>query len=359
MARGSIIKKENKNGSITYYIKYRDLTGKQTKKAIGPRKKDAERALDHIIKQINQGEYRNLPNITFYQLAKKWFDLKKSQVRPMTWKMYRTHLNIRLLPAFGGVKLKSISQEMIEHFMADLITGNSISPETQRKCLHTLKSVLKKGIEWGYLTRNPAEFISPPKKRKKKIEILTPKEMRKLIEATEKEHQPLIITACYTGVRASELLGLKWKDIDWENSKIHIRRTYQGKFYDTKSPSSNRSIIVPAQVLTALKKQKRSQQREFGEAEMVFTNTKGRPMTYKRLSEQIFKPTLKRAGLNTHFHALRHSYTAALISAGENIKFIQRQLGHANITQTLDTYGHLLPEVEKEAPKRLEKILLP
>ncbi len=359
MARGSIIKKQNKNSSITYSIQYRDLTGKQIKKAIGPRKRDAERVLDHIMRQINQGEYRNLPNIIFYQLAKKWFDIKKTQVRPQTLRMYRNHLELRLFPTFGDVKLKSISQEMIERSMADLVTSNSISPETVRKCLLTLKSVLKKGVEWGYISRNPAEFISPPKKRKKRIEFLVPDEMRKLIEATPERHRPFITTACYTGMRASELVGLKWEDIDWKNFAIHVQRTFQkGKFFETKSPSSNRSIKVFDKVLGTLRKQKENQQQEGIESELVFTNLKGNPIDYNGFSSRVFKPALKKAGIKKiNFHALRHSYTAALISAGENIKFVQRQLGHASISQTMDTYGHLLPDIEKEAPERLKKIL--
>jgi len=359
MARGSIIKKENKNGTTTYYIRYRDLTGRQIKKAIGHRKKDAERALDSIMKQINQGEYRNLPNITFYQLTKKWFEIKKTQVRPKTLRMYKAHLEIRILPVFGDIKLKALNQELIEHFSADLIISNSLSPETHRKCLHTLKSVLKKGVEWGYISRNPAEFVSPHKKRKKKVKFLTPKEVEKLIKATDERYQPLIVTAYLTGMRVSELFGLKWKDMDWQNSKIHVRRTYQeGRFFETKSPSSNRTIIIPQKVLDTLKKHQQDQQREFGKIEMVFTNTKGKPGSYRNILTRVFKQAAEKAGFkDIGFHTLRHSYTAALISAGENIKFVQRQLGHSSINQTMDIYGHLLPDIEKEAPERLEKIL--
>lgn len=359
MARGSILKQTNKDGSTTYYIRYRDLTGREIKKAIGPRKKDAERILSEIMKEIHQGDYKRLPDITFGELAIKWYELKKTQVRPITLRMYKAHLNLRLLPTLGPIRAKSISQEMIEGMIADL-NDQGLAPETVRKALHTLKSVLKKGIEWGYLNRSPAEFAKPPRRVKSRIKIITPKEMERLIASSDEAYKVLILTACYTGTRASELFGLKWADVDFEKLRIHVQRTYQdGKYLPTKSASSNRQITVQRAVIDALRKHKEGQVKLFGDLDIIFTNTKGGPMSYRNVLLRGFKPALKKAGLpDLGFHSLRHSYTAALISAGENIKFIQRQLGHSSINQTMDIYGHLLPEIEKEAPERLKKIFV-
>ncbi len=91
--------------------------------------------------------------------------------------------------------------------------------------------------------------------------------------------------------------------------------------------------------------------------DLVFPNSHGKHMNYQNFLSRIFLPAVEKAGLKRVTpHTLRHSYVAAMISAGQNIKYIQRQLGHADIRQTLDTYGHLLPDAEKDAAEKLNAI---
>ena len=165
------------------------------------------------------------------------------------------------------------------------------------------------------------------------------------IAATDKKHKALIVTACYTGMRQSALLGLKWGDVDYAKSRIFVRRTLQsGRFYEPKTAYSRRNITVPRQVIEALEEHQARQAVELAEneLELVFPNEAGKPIDGMNLYHRIFVPTLKRAGLrHVRFHDLRHSYAAALISAGENPKWIQRQLGHSSIQVTMDICGHL------------------
>lgn len=356
MARGSIIKTENKNGSITYYIKYRDPSGKQIKKAIGPRKRDAEHVLTETARKLHRGEYQKPSDVYFSELSKKWLKLKR-HVRPKTFEAYKSHIDLRLNPAFGNIKIRQIKQEIIEEFMSEL-NSSSLSPSTRKRTLTILKSILRKAVEWGYLSRNPAEFVKSPKQTKVEMSFIGPKGIGKLIKITDDWHRALILTACYTGMRAGELLGLKWEDIDFEENKISVKRTLQQKkFYEPKSPSSKRIIIVPPIVIESLRQHKVLQSLLAGECELIFTNQKGKPINYRNFLMRVFKKALKEAGIKEiRFHDLRHSYAAALISSGENIKFIQKQLGHSSIKQTLDVYGHLLGNIEKEAPERLSKV---
>jgi integrase len=353
VARGSIGKRGN-NYHIRYYV-----DGKQYWETVGPRKKDAERVLAERIRQINLGEFQILPDVTFAEFAKTWLIIKSSRVRSRTLRGYEIHLKRQLLPYFGRYKLKKISTEMVERFVADLLEVG-LTPQTAAKYLGTLKQVLKQAVIFGYISRNPAEYVKPPRATsKREIQFLSPAEMQALIDAALPEHKALIATACLTGMRQGELLALSWDDVDFLNNRIHVRRAVSGrKISEPKTRHSKRVINVPPTLIEMLKEHQLRQMVELPQNpnNLVFPNQNGNLMDHSTLLRYIFWPTLKRAGLRKiRFHDLRHSFASLLIHRGENIKYIQRVLGHSSIQITLDVYGHLLPEAGVEAAERLEE----
>ena len=164
-------------------------------------------------------------------------------------------------------------------------------------------------------------------------------------------------------MRQSEVLGLEWSDIDWQSGKIYVRRVLQqGQFYEPKTQSSRRAVIVPPVLVEALRVHQVRQSVELQQnpMDLVFPNSAGRPMASRNLSQRIFEPALRAAGLRkVSFHALRHSYVSLLLSQGESIKFISRQVGHASAKMTLDIYCHLLEGANEEAMARLQERLHP
>lgn len=151
--------------------------------------------------------------------------------------------------------------------------------------------------------------------------------------------------------------------MDFANKRINIKRTWQeNRFYEPKARYSRRAVSVSDALIQELKIHQARQAVELpaNEHDLIFTNEVGKPLDRTNLNNRIFQPALRLAGLRrVRFHDLRHSYTAALISSGENIKWIQEQLGHSSFMVTMDTYGHLLPEIEKDAAARLEAIFNP
>lgn len=261
MAQGSIIKRQGKSG-VTYAIRFRDQTGKRHYKVIGPRKGDAKRALAQVMTQVNKGEWRSLPDISFTELAGKWLGLKKTQVRPKTYQVYEQYLKLRLIPYFGRHRLKGITQEAVEKFAAHLSGDERLAPDTAGKTITILKSVLFKGVQWGYLSQNPAQHVKKPKVPKYKMDFLVPEEIKILIDATDSSYRCLIMTACLTGARLGEILGLKWGDIDFESERVFIRRTLQqGKFYESKSATSRRAVVVAPLLIQALKQHQHNMER--------------------------------------------------------------------------------------------------
>lgn len=187
------------------------------------------------------------------------------------------------------------------------------------------------------------------------MDFFTPEEIRLFLDNVNPVYYTLFLTAVMTGVRRGELLALQWGDIDWNSNQISVRRSiYRGELVNPKSKNSIRRIVITPILRQALERHRLlGRKSELG---LMFSQESGLPLDPDNLINREFKPALDRAGLRRiRFHDLRHSYASLLISQGENIKFIQSQLGHSSAKTTLDRYGHLMPDLENDAARRLDK----
>ena len=162
----------------------------------------------------------------------------------------------------------------------------------------------------------------------------------------------------YAGLRRGELCALRWDDIDWgdgEHGRIWIRRAISGgKVSTPKTKGSVRMIDVPGALLTNLKAYRRTCQ-DARDTDFLFRSAEGTQLDPDNLSKRIFVPLVQRAKLpGVGLHTLRHTFASLLISHGESIKYVSRQLGHASIQITADTYGHLFKETSIAAMGRLD-----
>ena len=161
-----------------------------------------------------------------------------------------------------------------------------------------------------------------------------------------------------TGARQGELIALRWKNIDLDRGIVRIERSYNklNGESDPKTRSGKRSIIISDELLKIL-----GDHRDAvggSPSDLVFSNGAGNHINHQNMMTREFYPALKRAKLpHVRFHDLRHTYATILITMGENIKFIQKQLGHASLTITMDTYGHLLPEASNDFGKRFDTFI--
>ena len=169
------------------------------------------------------------------------------------------------------------------------------------------------------------------------------------------KYNMLFRLAIMSGVRQGELLGLKWSDIDWGNHQIHIKRTYNNQaWYAPKSKTSIRKIDIGPSTMTALKRWRLKCL--ITDLDLVFPNEAGQPINHNNMINRFFNKGLEDAELETiRFHDLRHTYASLLIEQGENIKYIQTQLGHSSPTVTLNVYAHLMKDTNQGAARGLEK----
>lgn len=152
-------------------------------------------------------------------------------------------------------------------------------------------------------------------------------------------------------------MGLKWADIDWQNSQIHIQRTFnKGRFFTPKTKTSKRKIDLGPTVITELRKWKLTCPKN--SLDLVFANKAGEPINYSKMVQRQFLPALRAADLpKVRFHDLRHTYASLMINQGENIKYIQTQLGHSSPMVTLNVYTHLMKPTNQDGACRLENAI--
>ena len=196
---------------------------------------------------------------------------------------------------------------------------------------------------------------------------MTTGEVRALFEAaTGDRYEALYVLAVNTGLRQGELLGLRWEDVDLDTATLRIRRTLQnGSFHPPKS-GKGRSVRLTRRTVDALRSHRRRQLEErmelaglWEDQGLIFPNRAGRPLDHTNFYQRDFKKLLDRAGLSPafRFHDLRHTCATLLLSRNVHPKVVQEMLGHATISQTMDTYSHVLPGMQDEAVSALEGVL--
>ncbi|MDY6793699.1 MAG: tyrosine-type recombinase/integrase [Actinomycetota bacterium] len=364
------IKKRGDKYYVVYYFE-----GKHRWKVAGPREIDAKRLKSKTEKSIHEGTFREIENKTFKELAGEWLKIKKKEIRPNTYVAYKSCVK-KLEKHIGDKKIKAIGPKEVDQ-LAGKLSDEDISASTVSRSLSILFSIFKKAVQWGYIPSNPAEYVKKPQVNKPEVEYLEPEEVKRLLKAAgeldeiwgKKDHKrdymtcrkALLMFACLTGARQSEILGLRWGDLDLEERRAYIRQVLQGgKFYPPKSQAGRRVIDLPPVLVEELKTHRLRQAVELEQnpGDLVFTTSEGTPMDRRNATQRILEPSLTRAELRkVGFHALRHSYVSMLIAQGESVKTVQTLAGHSTARMTVDVYGHMLQDAGKAAAARLQNTL--
>jgi len=344
-----------------WVLDFYDNLGKRCWKTLPRGTTKAKEHLREIEEQLAKGNYipqKKIP--TFSEVARDWVDSMKPDLRASTWSVYEGHTRNHF-EEFNLLKINQITTANIEKY----ITGSQeagMNISTLRKVLVTLGQIFAYAVRHGYLSYNPFADAKRPKAKKgeskKNIRILSPEEIQAFLDALpSKKYHTMFKLAIMTGVRQGELIGLKWSDIDWDNRQIHIRRTFNNQdWYDPKTPTSERKIDLGPSMITNLKEWRLACPPN--DLDLVFPNEALKPINNKNMLRRHFQPALKKAGIEKiRFHDLRHTYASLMIEQGQNIKYIQTQLGHSTPTVTLNVYAHLLNDTNQDAACRLENMV--
>jgi integrase len=264
---------------------------------------------------------------------------------------YRTHLD----KALGNRRIQEVQAKHLSDLISEL-RGRGLSSWTIRGVLTLASSILNHSVTRSYRVDNPVNRLSktekPKAKNKTKARVLDVDQITALIANTIPNYRALIVTAVYTGLRQSELLGLRWRDVDFDGGKIRVRHQISrarkkdpAKLLPLKSEAGERDLDLMPDLAKVLREHKIASGYS-GDDHFVFSTLTGKPVYYRNASARGLQKAADRAGLNPEglprlsFHDLRHTAITHLIRSGVDVAQVQRFAGHAKPSITLDVYVH-------------------
>ncbi len=354
---GHVFRVARQRGPV-WYAKYRLPDGRQVQRKIGPAwsgrtrpplgyftKRQAEDWLRETLEQARRGTLPGLvrTGATVADAAAEYLRYieQDRERKPSTVQGYRWIIDAQILPAFGGMAVEEVTSEHVEHWLS----GMGRKASTRSKALVLLRGIFQRARKVYGLTTNPASDVERPSlSRSGDIEVFSPEEVWALARAASSEQDAAIfLTAAFTGLRAGELLALRWRDVDFPGSLVRVRASYAGGALTTPKSGKVRSVPLAPEVARALAKL--SQREPFtGDDELVFAGAAGSFLDGSALRRR-YKAALQRAKLRPlRFHDLRHTFGTRMIAKAD-IRRVQEWMGHADI-QTTMRYLHYAPREE-------------
>ena len=354
------------------------LTGKRQRKyvtMIGT-KKEAEKALQKLIEELQYGEYVDRSDVTLEAWMKEWLELYvRNTISPTTYVSYLDNMNNYIFPALGKIQLQSLTTGQIQKLINTLCeasprSGKPMAPKTVKNIFLNINAAMEKAELLGMLRKNPCKHVVLPKVPRPVGTAYDEDEIHKLLnvaKGTDLE-LPLYIEICL-GLRRGELLALKYSAIQWETNTISIleSRVTAGNEVIVKCPktqSGKRDLVVPAHLMQMLKakrlwylEQKLHFGGDFTDSDLVVCQPNGKPYHPDHFAKK-FKRLLKENGLrDILFHDLRHTNASMMIASGIDIKVAQQRLGHSDVTTTLNIYSHVLNHANQAAANTIDSLV--
>jgi integrase len=340
---------EKRNGR--YRARYRDPLGRQRSETF-TRKVDADRYLREMVVDVERGRWIDPAgaDMPLARWAEEFLSLAR-RLSPSTRETYARDLNRYILPRFGTYRIGRLPADEIEQWLLDEIAGG-LAPSSVHRHYRTLRRVLQVAVEKERILRNPCDRVQPPRVPKREMAFLTWEQCVDLGEAVNDRYRALIYLAIDSGMRWSELVGLRRAKVDLHRRKVRVTeqmiRLDTGEWLrkETKTAAGIRSITISSVTATILADHL-ERYAPPGLDALVFTNRAGNPLIASSFWQHHFQPALAEAGITCRFHDLRHTSVALAIAEGAHPKAVQTRMGHSSINVTFDRYGHLFPELDE------------
>ncbi len=262
-----------------------------------------------------------------------------------------------VLPHLGPMPLSNVQPATLRSWVAELDAGGAYAPATIRKAYQLASAALGAAVAGGLIPKSPARCVGLPKAEHHEMRLLAGHEIAALADAIDPRYRALVLCASYTGLRFGELAALRIERVDFLRRSLRVEETLTEvrghlSFGSPKTKASRRSVSLPALLVEVLAAHIAEHGSDSG---LTFTSPEGKPLRRTHFRRRVWKPAVAASvGEPCRVHDLRHSHAALLIAQGEHPKVIQSRLGHASITTSLNTYGHLFDGLDEAAADRLD-----
>jgi len=376
--RGHITKRGKNSWTIVLSLG-RDLaTGKYGQQWVSVQgtRKDAERKLAELLHQVDTGGFVRPARLTVGELLKRWLkDYVWSNLAPKTAEGYEHIVRRHLVPALGSLSLTGLKPEHLQRYYSEKLSSGhckcagGLAGQTVRHHHTVLHKALQTAVEWGLLSRNVADAVRPPRVQRREMHIWDEDDITRFLEAAKgTPYHALFYLALFTGMRRSELLALRWQDVDFILSRVCVSRSLHRLrggsivFRSPKTAKGRRTVALPPSAILLLKEHWEKQKLEramVGEPltddDLVFSHLDCKPLLPDSVTHAWVK-LVRRVGLRgIRLHDARHSHASLMLKHGVHPKVVQERLGHSSIQITLDTYSHVAPGLQEAAAKRFDE----
>jgi integrase len=367
--RKRIWKSPNGEMKEAWVVDYVDQYGERHIKTFA-KKRDADAHHAIVGVAVRAGTHTaDSKSVTVARAAELWLEsCEAAGLEPATLAAYRQHAELHIIPVLGALRLSQLTIPLVRGF-EDRLRRDGRSPAMVRKARRSLGGILADAQERGLVAQNVVYSLRKNRRSRRAdgngklkigVDIPSPAEMRAIVDKLDTaagRYRPLLLTAIFTGLRASELRGLRWDDVDLKRGELHVRQRADryGKIGRPKSEAGERAVPLPPMLVAALRQHRLASPRS--ELGLVFPNSRDGVDHRNTIVYNGFHPVQVAAGVvDRHggakykgLHALRHFYASWCINRHLDgglelpLKVVQARLGHASIQMTADTYGHLFP----------------
>jgi integrase len=358
-------KRASGEGSLFYsqseerWIAEISLPDGKRKKKRAKTQKEAQDWLLEIRQQVHDGFLLKDENVKVSEFLTKFLEeVAIHSVKPSTYRSYSQLVNTHVIPAIGHIKLVKLRPDHLQSLYSKKLT-DGLSKRSVQYMHAVVRRALNQAVKWGLIVRNPTDAVTPPKPQRREPQTLSSEQAKTLIDSvSEPRWKTIYVIAILLGLRKSEILGLRWQDIDFNNNAISINNiVYEidGKIYTgtPKTNTSRRTVAMPDLVAETLIQYQKLTNNYAG---LVFTTSSGRPVSQRNLSRHFYTALDKAELPRIRFHDLRHTAATLLLKENVHPKIVQEMLGHSSIALTLDTYSHVIPSMQKEAASKMDEL---
>jgi integrase len=322
-------------------------------------KRIAQRLLDPILAKINSFDYRPSKFITVEAFADLWEAQVLIHQKPSSIRAAKSHLKIYIRKHLGKILLHELWPQIQQNFVTQL--SQTVSRKTVLNALGTLSSMMKTAKAWGYCTQEVTlnQLKMPPERLHKPTRFFNGQEARRIIMHAAEPYRTMFAIAAMTGLRAGEVMGLQKADLDFERRVIQVQRSaWYGRVQTVKSKAS-RAPVVMAEALVPVLQDYLATWNENPEG-FLFVNRNGRPYAANKVVEFGLWPVLERLKIaRAGMHAFRHCHASLLMDVGANPTVTRTQMRHSDARITLEVYGHVIGDSQRDAVDRVGEILRP